>query len=73
VIAHVPACGAADVDRAVRAADDVHHSGIWADRSPRERAAVLLRLADLMETGRGVARVPGQSAGWQADQRMPDQ
>ena len=48
-IARVPACAAADVDRAVVAADRVHRSGIWADRSPRERAAVLLRLADLMQ------------------------
>jgi acyl-CoA reductase-like NAD-dependent aldehyde dehydrogenase len=48
-IARIPACGAADVDRAVIAAVEVHRRGIWADRSPRERAAVLLRLADLMD------------------------
>jgi acyl-CoA reductase-like NAD-dependent aldehyde dehydrogenase len=44
-IARIPACGTADVDRAVIAADDVHRSGIWADRSPRERSAVLLATA----------------------------
>ena len=49
VIAHVPACDAADVDRAAIAADEVHRSGVWSERSPRERAAVLLRLAELMD------------------------
>ena len=49
VIAHVPACDAADVDRAAVAADQVHCSGVWSEQSPRERAAVLLRLADLMD------------------------
>ena len=49
VIGRIPACGAADVDRAVIAAVEVHRRGIWADRSPPERAAVLLRLADLMD------------------------
>lgn len=49
VLAHVPACDAADIDRAAVAADEVHRSGAWSDRSPRDRAAVLLRLADLMD------------------------
>ena len=49
VIARIPACDAVDVDRAAVAADEVHRSGVWSDRSPRERAAVLLRLADLMD------------------------
>lgn len=49
VIARIPACDAADVDRAAVAADEVHRSGIWSERSPRERAAVLLSLADLMD------------------------
>jgi acyl-CoA reductase-like NAD-dependent aldehyde dehydrogenase len=44
-IAPIPACGSADVDSAVIAAYEVHRSGIWADRSPRERAAVLLATA----------------------------
>jgi gamma-glutamyl-gamma-aminobutyraldehyde dehydrogenase len=49
VIARIPACDAAAVDRAAVAADEVHRSGVWSERAPRDRAAVLLRLADLME------------------------
>ncbi len=45
----MPACDADDVDRAVVAADQVHRNGVWSERAPRERAAILLRLADLME------------------------
>ncbi len=48
VIAKVPACDETDVDRAVRGAEQVFTDGVWSQRSPRERAEVLLRLADLM-------------------------
>ncbi|CAG2145556.1 aldehyde dehydrogenase [Cupriavidus numazuensis] len=50
VLARVAACGAADVDRAVAAARRSFEQGVWAGLAPRERKAVLLRLAALIET-----------------------
>ena len=47
VIGTVPEGDVADVDRAVRAADAALSS--WRDTTPSERAATLLRLADLLD------------------------
>jgi gamma-glutamyl-gamma-aminobutyraldehyde dehydrogenase len=47
-LAQVAACGEADVDVAVRAARQAFDSGVWSQRSPTERKAVLLRLAELI-------------------------
>ncbi|MFJ4290807.1 aldehyde dehydrogenase [Cupriavidus sp. NPDC089707] len=52
VLAKVAACGAADVDRAVAAARQAFEQGVWSGLAPRERKAVLLRLAALIETHR---------------------
>ncbi|NUO85608.1 MAG: aldehyde dehydrogenase [Cupriavidus sp.] len=52
VLAKVAACSAADVDRAVAAARQAFEQGVWSGLSPRERKAVLLRLAALIETHR---------------------
>ena len=49
LVAHVARGGAEDVDRAVRAGRRAFDSGTWSRCHPRERRAVLLRLADLME------------------------
>ncbi|MGB3812587.1 MAG: aldehyde dehydrogenase [Shinella sp.] len=49
VIAELPACGAEDVDRAVAAAKSAFEAGVWANRSPAERKAILLAWADLIE------------------------
>ncbi|WAU83028.1 aldehyde dehydrogenase family protein [Streptomyces sp. Qhu-G9] len=49
LITTVPAASADDVARAAEQAHRVFESGVWSGRPPRERAAVLLRLADLME------------------------
>ncbi|MFD9438269.1 aldehyde dehydrogenase family protein [Streptomyces sp. NPDC060006] len=49
LITTVPAASADDVARAAEQAHRVFQSGVWSGRPPRERAAVLLRLADLME------------------------
>ncbi|WP_273786552.1 aldehyde dehydrogenase [Brucella intermedia] len=49
VIAKVAACDAADVDRAVTAARHAFESGVWRDRSPKERKKVLQRFAALFE------------------------
>lgn len=49
VLAEVAACGAADIDRAVAVARRSFNSGCWSRRSPRERKAVLLRFAGLIE------------------------
>jgi gamma-glutamyl-gamma-aminobutyraldehyde dehydrogenase/4-guanidinobutyraldehyde dehydrogenase/NAD-dependent aldehyde dehydrogenase len=49
VIAEVAEADAADVDDAVAAARRAFEDGRWADRHPRDRRGVLLRLADLVE------------------------
>ena len=46
---HVPAAGAADVDSAVRAARRAFDSDGWPKTPPAQRAALLRRLADLIE------------------------
>ncbi|WP_038553802.1 aldehyde dehydrogenase [Nocardia nova] len=48
VIAHVPACGAEDVDRAVSAARAAFDNGPWADTTGPDRARALTRLADAL-------------------------
>ncbi|WP_175719239.1 aldehyde dehydrogenase family protein [Burkholderia anthina] len=48
-IAAVPASGAEDVDRAVRAAHDALHGGEWAQAGGAARGRWLHRLADLIE------------------------
>ena len=45
----VAACDAEDVDRAVAAARRSFESGSWSQLAPRDRKAVLLRLAELIE------------------------
>lgn len=49
VIAKVAACDAADVDLAVKAARRAFDTGVWRDRSPKERKKVLQRFAALFE------------------------
>ncbi|WP_028245679.1 aldehyde dehydrogenase [Pseudoclavibacter soli] len=49
VIAEIARGGQADIDRAVVAARRAFDSGAWSDATPRERRAVLLALADLIE------------------------
>lgn len=41
---------AADIERAVRGARDCYRAGTWARMAPRDRAAVMSRWADLMES-----------------------
>jgi acyl-CoA reductase-like NAD-dependent aldehyde dehydrogenase len=52
VITHVAHCGAADVDRAVKAARKAFDSGVWSRAAPEYRKEVLLRLAELVRTNR---------------------
>ena len=56
VIGAVPDGTAGDVDRAVAAARRAFDEGPWPTFSPRERAAVLLRMADAMERRAGELR-----------------
>jgi len=49
VLAHVPRGAAADVDAAVRAAHDAFHARPWREMSVMTRAALLWKLADLIE------------------------
>ncbi len=48
VFAHVADCGAADVDRAVKAARAAFESGVWRDADPQAKKKVLLRFAELI-------------------------
>lgn len=48
LLAKVAACGEADVDRAVKSARAAFEDGRWSRKSPAERKAVLLKLADLI-------------------------
>lgn len=49
LIASLPDCGEADVDRAVAAARAAFQRGVWSDQSPTERGRVLRRFADLID------------------------
>src|SRR2546428_14097996 len=55
IVAHVPRSGAADVDRAVRAADAAFPA--WRAVAPRDRGRLLLRIADDLEAA--VEDLPG--------------
>jgi acyl-CoA reductase-like NAD-dependent aldehyde dehydrogenase len=46
VVAELTACGAAEIDAAVRAARDVFNRGDWSELSPRDRAQKLHAFAD---------------------------
>jgi acyl-CoA reductase-like NAD-dependent aldehyde dehydrogenase len=48
-LADVAACGADDIDVAVRAARTAFEHGDWRDLSPRARRDILFRFADLLE------------------------
>jgi gamma-glutamyl-gamma-aminobutyraldehyde dehydrogenase len=52
VIADLPLAETADLNLAVVAARRAFNAGVWSNRSPTERKAVLLRLADLIERDR---------------------
>jgi len=63
-LAQIASGGPADVDAAVRAARRAFNDGRWSRRSPAERKAVLLRLADLIEANREeLARLDALEAG----------
>lgn len=49
VLNQVASCQAEDVDLAVKAARRAFDSGVWSQRTPKERKAVLLRFAALFE------------------------
>jgi aldehyde dehydrogenase (NAD+) len=49
VVGHAPLASVADVDRAVAAARRSFDSGVWTRQSARERAAVMVRAADIIE------------------------
>ncbi|WP_137817437.1 aldehyde dehydrogenase [Pseudomonas sp. 2FG] len=52
LLANVAACGAVEVDSAVRVARQAFDSGPWARMAPGERKRVLLRLAELILANR---------------------
>lgn len=51
-IGSLPQGGVEDVNQAVATARRAFESGVWRDRKPSERKAILLRLAELMERDR---------------------
>lgn len=64
VFAHVPQAGAADVDRAVRAARTAHEAGAWREMPVLERQRILSAMADALrartlDLARLVARESG--------------
>jgi 4-(gamma-glutamylamino)butanal dehydrogenase len=63
-ITTLPASSADDVAKAAEQARRAHDAGVWSRRPVRERAAVLLRLADLMERdAEMLARLDSEDAG----------
>ncbi len=73
VLAEVPVGGAEDVERAVAAAHDAFES--WSDRTPGERAGMLLKLADRIEShGDELAALEAANVGkplWLAKSEIP--
>jgi gamma-glutamyl-gamma-aminobutyraldehyde dehydrogenase len=64
VVATLRATSAGEVAEAAERAQRVFDSGVWSGLPPRERAAVLLRLADLMERDAEIlARLDSEDAG----------
>ncbi|MDX3246954.1 aldehyde dehydrogenase family protein [Streptomyces sp. ME18-1-4] len=64
LITTVPAASAEDVAKTAERAGQVFASGVWSRLPVRERGAVLLRLADLMERDCGIlARLDSEDAG----------
>lgn len=49
VIASISSCDSIDVDLAVKSARAAFEGGIWSQKTPSERKAVMLRFADLIE------------------------
>ncbi|NVK35062.1 MAG: aldehyde dehydrogenase [Rhodobacteraceae bacterium] len=47
-LADIAACDAADIDRAVKSARTAFEDGRWSSKSPADRKAVILKLADLI-------------------------
>jgi gamma-glutamyl-gamma-aminobutyraldehyde dehydrogenase len=63
-IVTLPAASAEDVTRAAEQARRVHETGVWSRLPVRERSAVLLRLAGLMERDAEIlARLDSEDAG----------
>jgi gamma-glutamyl-gamma-aminobutyraldehyde dehydrogenase len=64
LLATVPVTSAAQVAEHAADAERVFASGVWSGLAPRERAAALLRLADLMERDAAtLARLDSEDAG----------
>ena len=49
IISGIAECDAVDVDKAVAAAKKAYLSGVWSNKAPADKKAVLLKLARLME------------------------
>jgi acyl-CoA reductase-like NAD-dependent aldehyde dehydrogenase len=49
IVASLPSCGQAEVDRAVASCRSAFQQGAWSQRSPHERSRVLMKFADALE------------------------
>jgi betaine-aldehyde dehydrogenase len=64
IIDTVPDAGKADVDLAVAAAKQAFEDGRWSKKTPAERSAVLLKMADIIESRRDeIARIESEDTG----------
>lgn len=64
ILGDVPLTSADGVRAATRRAEEVFRSGVWSGLPPRERAAALFRLADLMQRdAETLARLDSEDAG----------
>ncbi len=64
IIDTVPDAGKADVDLAVAAAKEAFDDGRWSKKTPAERAAVLFKMADLIEArSEEIARIESEDTG----------
>ncbi|MDA7746312.1 aminobutyraldehyde dehydrogenase [Psychromonas sp.] len=64
IIDRVPDAGKADVDLAVAAAKQAFEDGRWSKKTPAERSAVLLKMADIIEARSDeIARIESEDTG----------
>lgn len=54
VIAKAPNATAEETEETIKAAKEMFESGLWSERTPQERAAVLLQIADKMDENKEV-------------------
>ncbi|MYN28709.1 aldehyde dehydrogenase family protein [Duganella levis] len=73
IVASLPSCGQAEVDRAVESSRKAFQQGSWSQRSPYERSRVLLKLADALENNQEeLALLDSLEMGMPISSALPD-